>query len=250
MATFCAENSGLTDMADRSPTFARITDALAGARRVADIGCGAGGLSGALVKCGFDVVGIDPQAPLIAVARKRVPAAEFVVAEAEAMPLAAASFDGAVILNALHHVPHAAMDGALRGALRLLRPDGVLVVVEPLAEGSFFHAMQPVDDETVVRARALDALSRLIDRAPDSLVQSERYEIPMHFDDSEAFLTGLLEADPARADRIPAQREAVLRAIRDHATPEATGFTLTASMAIWVFRVPEPTPGKAVEARC
>lgn len=138
-------------MTEHNPTMARIMDALAGARRVVDICCGEGALTAALVKRGFDVVGIDPQDDLIAVARQRVPDAEFFAARAESIPLSKAEADAAVILNALHHVPSDTMDAALKGGLQILRSSGVLVVVEPLAEGSFFKVMQPVDDEAVVR---------------------------------------------------------------------------------------------------
>lgn len=237
MATKCAGNSE-ADVAERNPTMARIIAALAGARRVADIGSGAGGLSGALVKRGFEVVGIDPQEDLIAAARARVPSAEFITARAEAMPLPDASVDAAVILNALHHVPGPAMGAALRGALRILRPVGTLVVVEPLAEGSFFQAMQPIDDETVVRASALEALSRFIAYAPDNLVTHERYEIPMRFKGLAAFLDYLHEAEPARAAQVREQRATVAQAVADHAIQDGDGIILTALMAIWVFRTP------------
>lgn len=237
MATWCAGNSE-AEVAERNPTMARIIAALTGTKRVADIGCGAGGLSGALVKRGFDVVGIDPQEDLIAVARTRVPSAEFVAARAEAIPLPDASVDAAVILNALHHVPGPAMDDALQGAFRILRPGGTLVVVEPLAEGSFFQAMQPVDDETLVRVCALDALSRLMASAPDALVKHERYEIPMRFKSIAAFLDYLHEAEPARAVQIRAQRDFVAQAVSEHATQDGDGIIMTALMAIWVFRTP------------
>lgn len=236
-AVRCATNSE-ANIVERNPTMAQIMDALAGAKRVADIGCGAGALSDALVKRGFDVVGLDPQEDLIALARKRVPNANFFAARAEAMPLPEGDVDAAVILNALHHIPQAALDDALKDTLRILRPGGVLVIVEPLAEGSFFKAMQPVNDETVVRAHALDALARLIGEAPEHLERHERYELPIHFDDPESFLEYLHKAEPARAKDIRAQHETVMQALEDHATQDENGFTLVTPMSIWVFRIP------------
>jgi SAM-dependent methyltransferase len=46
---------------------------------VVDLGCGSGVLAGELVKHGFDVVGIDLSAEMIALAREHVPGASFVV---------------------------------------------------------------------------------------------------------------------------------------------------------------------------
>lgn len=229
---------------------ARIMDALTGARRVADIGCGAGVLSGALVKRSFDVVGISPRDDLIGAARKRMPDAVFVAARAESMPMSEADVNAAAILNALHHIPQAALDAALE-ALRILRPGGALVIGEPLAEGGFLEAVQPVDDETVVRPWALDALARLIAEAPERLERQNCYEIPVRFDGAEAFLEYLQEAEPARAKQIRAQRGTVLQSIADHASQDEDGFTLTAQMAIWVFRVAgsKPNPRKVSDVR-
>jgi SAM-dependent methyltransferase len=47
-------------------------------RRVVDLGCGAGALSAILVRAGFQVIGIDRSAGLLAIARREVPGAEFV----------------------------------------------------------------------------------------------------------------------------------------------------------------------------
>ena len=223
-------------MAERNPTMARLTAALERGTTVADIGCGSGGLAAALTKRGFDVIGVDPQADMIAVARTRVPQARFIVAPAEDMPLAEALVDAAVFLNSLHHVPRSAMDAALSGALRILKQGGTLVVLEPLAEDTFFRAMQPVDDETVIRINALRAIDRLKSRGACTLDHEDRYEVITRFDDIAAFLDYLLKAEPARADAIAAQSETVARTFAENACRDADGFTLTQPLSIWVFR--------------
>src|SRR5262245_3667903 len=45
--------------------------------RVVDLGCGSGILSGVLAEAGYDVLGIDLSAAMIALARQRVPKGEF-----------------------------------------------------------------------------------------------------------------------------------------------------------------------------
>jgi ubiquinone/menaquinone biosynthesis C-methylase UbiE len=55
------------------------------------------------------------------------------------------------MVNALHHVPETAMRAALREATWVLKPRGVLIVIEPLPTGNFFEALHLVEDETIVR---------------------------------------------------------------------------------------------------
>lgn len=46
------------------------------------------------------------------------------------------------------------MDRSLAEAARVIRPGGLLIVMEPLAEGGFFDALRIVEDETAVRVAA------------------------------------------------------------------------------------------------
>jgi len=87
----------------------------------------------------------------LTLARKAVPKGRFHEAGAEALPFANDSFDGAIFLNSLHHVPKLAPLRALEEAARVVEPAGPIVVVEPLAEGSFFAALRPVEDEATRR---------------------------------------------------------------------------------------------------
>ena len=48
-----------------------------GARRVIDVGCGAGVSTKALVEAGFDTLAIEPSAALLALAREAAPTARF-----------------------------------------------------------------------------------------------------------------------------------------------------------------------------
>ena len=96
---------------------------LAGKRLLA-IACGAGALARSLSTRGARVAGIDPNPEALAVAGEAVPEGTFRTARAEALPFADASFDGAVFLNSLHHVPKHAMDRALREAARVTKPAG------------------------------------------------------------------------------------------------------------------------------
>ena len=111
------------------------------------------------------------------------------------------------------------MRPALKEARRVLQHQGVLVVLEPLAEGSFFEAMRPVDDETAVRAQALAALSDFEAQTGWERIHDDVIDRVSSFEEIDGFLSYLHEADPARADAITARRHEVSSAFSRVAEP-------------------------------
>jgi ubiquinone/menaquinone biosynthesis C-methylase UbiE len=75
---------------------------LATGARVLDVGAGTGKLTRGLVALGFDVVAVEPGAPMLEQLRRAVPEAEALEAPAEAIPLPAASVDAAFAGQAFH----------------------------------------------------------------------------------------------------------------------------------------------------
>lgn len=227
-------------MAEPNPTMERLLSVLerAGAKRVVDAGCGGGALARSLADRGFDVFGIDPQARLIEAARARCPAARFEVGSAEAMPLPEGSQDAVVFLNALHHVPEAAMQPSLIESLRVLRPGGVLVVIEPLAEGPFFEAMRPIDDETVIRAQAIRALQAVRGGGAVETVLDERYDRESRFDDVDAFVRSVAAVDPDREELARQRRAEIEDSFHRHATQKDGRYHLVQPLFIVTLRKP------------
>lgn len=232
--------TGQSATPETSVVTAKILEILAAGdvRRVIDIGCGRGDLAAALVRRGYAVTGVDPLQSALDIARGRAPGAEFLHAGAEAIPARPGSFGATVFLNSLHHVPADLMPAALAEAWRLLRPRGVLLVIEPLAQGSFFEAMRRVDDETEVRAKALEALERFAASHSCETVEDRQVDRISHFGSVEAFLTYLCAADPARQAVIDADPEAVKKDfLRCAETSEgAEPFMLTQPHLVRVLR--------------
>lgn len=192
-------------------------------KRLLDIGCGAGALARSLSALGADVVGVDPNAEALTLARRAVPAGTFHRAGAESLPFGDNSFEGAIFLNSLHHVPEPLMRRALEEAARVVEPEGPIVVVEPLAEGSFFCALRPIEDETYVRNAAQEALRRALESG--AFEQSRRidYLRREHFEDLNQFLARVVAVDPARAAVAAERRPEVEAAFRRHARIAADG---------------------------
>lgn len=185
-----------------------------GGRDVVDVGCGDGWLVRALAERGARVLGVDRfESPLAAArARPQVAGERYERADARELPLADGSVDVVVYVNSLHHVPTEGLDAALAEARRVLRPGGVLYVQEPLAEGPYYEASRLVEDEREVRRAAGKAL----ERAPG--FRSELrvgFQVPVRFDDFEAFRERHVLANADRAATFAA-REDELRATFEH----------------------------------
>jgi SAM-dependent methyltransferase len=190
-------------------------------KRILDIGCGPGTLAKRLAEDGAAVTGVDPGEAALAKARAAVPAARFEAASGEALPFPDESFDGAVMLNALHHVPNPA--GALSEAARVLVPGGVLVVVEPLAEGSFFEALRPIEDESAVRAGAQAAIAAALSHGTFVCRRDVTVVRRESFASLDAFLARVSTVDPAREATIRARRAIVEDAFLQAAERGADG---------------------------
>ena len=172
--------------------------------KLIDVGCGAAANSRELVRLGATVDGIEPDPIQAAKNRNADPVPDLVLHEgrAESLPFTDHSIDGVLFFRSLHHVPIAAMDAALREAVRVLKQgSGFLCVVEPGMTGSHFQVMKPFHDETEVRTAAQAALARL---SRDKLFQSEgRYRFVQHphhasFEDMVARVTGMTFNNIAR----------------------------------------------------
>jgi ubiquinone/menaquinone biosynthesis C-methylase UbiE len=102
--------------------YAHIAGILGRARAhvIADVGCGEGALTAAARTPRMQVIGIDASPAMLA-ARP----GPRVQADARRLPFASGSFDAAVTVNMLYHLPDSA--DAIREAYRILRPGGQFI---------------------------------------------------------------------------------------------------------------------------
>lgn len=207
-----------------------------GAREVLDIGCGQGALARRLLREGLAVTGIDPAPDAIAAAQETAPEARFTVAGAEALPFDPGRFDACIFLNSLHHVPVPLMGQALREALRVLRPGGEVIVIEPLAEGPYFEVMRPVEDETEIRRAAMAAIDALCASRAASGPAPVTCTRPTPVADVDAFIDGLARVDPARRAVAEAQRATLAALFERHATEGPEGRGLGQPLRMWRLR--------------
>lgn len=110
-------------------------DLLAGRDRILDVGTGEGQIARKLIAADADyVVGVDPTASQIFEANKRGGGASYLRSNADALPFADNSFDGALACLVYEHIEE--MEVALQESARALRPGGrfVLMLNHPLLQ--------------------------------------------------------------------------------------------------------------------
>jgi ubiquinone/menaquinone biosynthesis C-methylase UbiE len=111
---------------------AQVLDRLHAAGAVVDVGCGTGTLAIALAADGAEVIGVDGDADVLALAHAKpgADAVQWRKGLATALPLPGASADRVVMSLLLHHLDAAGKRTALAEALRVLRPGGRLHVAD------------------------------------------------------------------------------------------------------------------------
>jgi len=176
-----------------------------------DAGCGNMHLSKALAERGAHVLAIDPDAQQA----KKNQAAQiianvgFAETGADHLPVENQSVDGVVFSYSLHHIPNELYPAVFSEVMRVLKPDGFLYIIEPVASGDLNEVMRLFHDEASVRAAAQTAIETLA--APHfAQIDVIEYSTPKSYDSWEHFAqryvgktfnNGYTEAD-IRADSV------------------------------------------------
>ena len=180
--------------------------------RCLDVAMAAGHTALALAAAGASVVGVDLTPEMLGVARRLaaergLTEVEFRLGDAEALPLADASFDRVTCRIALHHFPNPGQ--AAREMARVLKPGGRLILVDNIvppdpAAAAFINRFETLRDPSHHWLFPLDTLADLLTAAGLRVTHTERLDKPMDFHDwaarmrvppaLEAALWAMLEA--------------------------------------------------------
>lgn len=198
------------------------------AQRIIEVGCGNARLARELLQQYPDchVTGLEVDAIQHAknLAQPQ-PGLVFAAACATALPYADASFDLALMLKSLHHVPLDGLDTALREVARVLRAGGHLYVSEPIYDGALNEVVKLFNDEGVVRAAAQQALDRALADTPYwEAVAEHRFAQAVHYRDFAEFEQRMLRptfADHGITDEVVCR---VRQAFEPHMGPDGAHF--------------------------
>jgi ubiquinone/menaquinone biosynthesis C-methylase UbiE len=116
-----------------------------------------------------------------------LPRIEFRYGGMEAIDLADASVDIAIMLKSLHHVPSHLMNRGLAELHRVVRPGGLVYISEPVFAGAFNEIMQIFHDEEQVRQQAFAAVCQAVEQGLFQHQGQHFFESPGHFENWQAF---------------------------------------------------------------
>ncbi len=204
--------------------------------KVVDVGCGAGELVRFLRRKGADAVGVECGE----VMRQRALDADpenhhaYVDGVGQDLPFDDQSVDVVIFSYSLHHVPADHMEAAVAESYRVLAPGGILYVAEPEPHGPGFEASKHIDDETVVRGLAQDAL----DTAPSigfTPTITTRYATESVYRDFAEWEHVIVGIDPSRAEQMANQRERSSELFHSHGEKRADGYVFGQAITLRVF---------------
>lgn len=160
--------------------------------RVLDLGCGPGDGTVRVAELGAVAIGLDYSPGMLDKAgQEPLTRGRLLRGDAGRLPFKDGAFDKVVCTNSFHHYPdHFA---ALKEVRRVLRPGGVLVLVDPRADHLFGWAAIDVGEKLIfgldeVRIFSLDAWRRMLADAGFSSARVERGRIFMPVEWAEVFV--------------------------------------------------------------
>lgn len=149
----------------------------------------------------------------------------FAQAGAQAIPFETGQFDLALMLKSLHHVPLDLLDTALAEVHRVLRPQGLLYVSEPVFAGEFNEVIRLFHDEERVRAAALRAVQAAVASGAWVQLAELHFETPVRFEDFADFERRMIGVTFANHQLTPATLATVRERFERHMTPDGAHFT-------------------------
>jgi ubiquinone/menaquinone biosynthesis C-methylase UbiE len=189
--------------------FVLSTLSISAATKLLDIGCGTGYFCKLASDEGATVTGLDATAEFIEEAKKRLPAAQFVVGEMEELPFEDKSFDMVCGFNSFQYAANT--KNALIEAKRVLADDGILIAMiwgnkEECQAATYLKAVGSLLPPPPPGAPGPFALTEngLLEKVLEEVgfSKTKTFDVPSVWDypDTDTALKGLMSAGPvARA---------------------------------------------------
>jgi SAM-dependent methyltransferase len=178
----------------------RILDQLGSEARILDLGCSHGDNLVRLASAGR-AVGVDVSLPRL---RGALPIAPVAAATGERLPFGDGTFDFIYVSHVLHHAPdHRAV---LREAHRVLRPEGVLFLVETFDDSPMIRLLRAVGlgwdrDRVPSRFRFRELIGQ-VERAGFRIDAAEQYNVVYWIWDAVQLKVPLLTQTVRAAERL------------------------------------------------
>jgi ubiquinone/menaquinone biosynthesis C-methylase UbiE len=153
---------------------------------------------------------------------------------AENIPASDSNFDIVLMFKSLHHVPAELMDSVFSEVRRVLKPQGVAYISEPVYAGDFNEVMKLFHDERAVREAAFAAEQCAVSSGSLKLISQKFFLQPMHFADFGQFEEQVLKVTHTE-HRLSAETYEKVRA-KFNGSMTADGATFQMPIRVDLFR--------------
>lgn len=155
-------------------------------KQILEIGCGTGRISSFLSKKTKLLVAIDPDENAITKAKKCVPGVDFIVGSGELLNFPSCFFDLVIFTLSLHHQDS---QKAINEAVRVVKTEGIILVIEPVAEGEIEIIFSFIHNEN----KDKDSAQNAIFNSGLSILKSEVFTSDWVFEDEDDLFKSVFE---------------------------------------------------------
>lgn len=171
-------------------------------KHILELGCGGAlktrDIATSGVNCNVTALEVDEAAHRKNLEINDLPNVKFLLAGAQDIPLEDKSVDIVMMFKSLHHVPPELMDSSLKEIHRVLKPNGLAYISEPIFLGDFNEILRLFHDEKKVREAAFHALEKAVDSGLFQLVEEVFFNTPGHYRDFAEFENSIINATYSR----------------------------------------------------
>jgi ubiquinone/menaquinone biosynthesis C-methylase UbiE len=153
-----------------------------------------------------------------------LPQVHFRLGGAQAIDEPDNGFDIVLMLKSLHHVPVDSMDQALAEIRRVLKPEGLAYISEPVFAGDFNEILRLFNDEEAVRRAAFEAVKRAVKSGLLELCEELFFQVPATYPDFETFEDRVIRVSHTRHDLDEAQYLEVRKRFMASMTEQGVSF--------------------------
>lgn len=181
-------------------------------KTIIDVGCGTGDLVRWLASQEIKVVGIDVEEMIEkAKAFPKAKNEQYIVGGGEHLSFDDNYANTIIFIASFHHVPSTQMVQALKECYRVLKPDGRVILVEPLAEkDSYYEIIKLAEDEAEIQNHAYGIIKES-DKAGLKFLSEEIFYLERSFQDYINLLNVFIPSESEKKSMIEKARKTTLK---------------------------------------
>ncbi|RXK06085.1 SAM-dependent methyltransferase [Halarcobacter bivalviorum] len=166
-------------------------------KKILELGCGNATITKKIAENGFDRQIIACEVDKIQHEKnlkEQIKNIKFLLAGAENIPLEDNSIDFVFMFKSFHHVPKDMMNKALSEIKRVLKPNGIAYISEPLFQGEQNELIRLFHDEEQIRIDAFEAIKDAVEKEEFKLFREIFFQSEVTYKSFEDFEEKMMKA--------------------------------------------------------